>query len=1139
MPTILQLRRGTTAEHATFTGAEGEVTVNTTKDTIVVHDGAVAGGYELVSLAATQTLTNKTLTSPTLTTPALGTPASGTLTNVSGLPLTTGVTGTLPVANGGTGQTTYTNGQLLIGNTTGNTLAKTTLTAGDGVSITNGAGSITIAATGSGGTVTSVGGTGTVNGITLTGTVTSSGNLTLGGALTGVDLTSQVTGTLPVANGGTGITSLGSGVATFLGTPSSANLLAAVTDETGTGALVFGTSPTLVTPALGTPSALVGTNITGTAAGLTAGNVTTNANLTGAITSTGNATVLGSFSSANLLAAVTDETGSGALVFATSPTLVTPVLGTPSSGTLTSCTGLPISTGVSGLASGVATFLATPSSANLLAAVTNETGTGALVFATSPTLVTPALGTPASGVMTNVTGTAAGLTAGNVTTNANLTGHVTSVGNAAVLGSFTSSQLATALTDETGSGAAVFGTSPAITTSLTTPSTTFALVNTTATTVNFAGAATALSIGAATGTTTVNNALTVTGDLTVNGTTTTVNTETLNLADNIITLNSNEAGTPSQNAGIEIERGTSTNVALQWNESSDIWEFTTDGTNYIPVVGTTSTQTLTNKTLTSPTLTAPALGTPASGTLTNCTFPTLNQNTTGSAATLTTARTIGGVSFNGSANINLPGVNTAGNQNTTGTAAGLSATLVATSGGTGQSSYAVGDILFASTSTALSKLADVATGSALISGGIGVAPSYGKIGLTTHVSGTLPVANGGTGITSLGAGVATFLGTPSSANLLAAVTNETGTGALVFGTSPTLTTPTLGVASATSVNKVAITAPATSATLTIADGKTLTASNTLTFTGTDASSVAFGAGGTVLYNGGALGTPSSGTLTNCTFPTLNQNTTGSAATLTTARTIGGVSFNGSANINLPGVNTTGNQNTTGSAATLTTARTIGGVSFNGSANINLPGVNTTGNQNTTGSAATLTTARAINGVNFNGSAAITITANTTNALTIGTGLSGTSFNGSGAVTVAIDSTVATLTGTQTLTNKTLTTPVLNSAVVNNNNAVSAAGSTQGTATALTVDYNVVTTVASSTGVRLPTATAGRRIVIVNKGANTLSIYPATGGAINALSANAAIQVAANGSIELMASSTTQWYAIARIEIFNSAGTLLN
>jgi hypothetical protein len=90
--------------------------------------------------------------------------------------------------------------------------------------------------------------------------------------------------------------------------------------------------------------------------------------------------------SAELAGVISDETGSGSLVFATSPTLVTPVLGTPASGTLTNCTGLPISTGVSGLAAGVATFLATPSSANLAAAVTNETGSGALVFGTSPTI---------------------------------------------------------------------------------------------------------------------------------------------------------------------------------------------------------------------------------------------------------------------------------------------------------------------------------------------------------------------------------------------------------------------------------------------------------------------------------------------------------------------------------------------------------------------------------------------------------------------------------------------------------------------------------------------------------------------------------------------------------------------------------
>lgn len=236
--------------------------------------------------------------SPTLVTPNLGTPASGTLTNATGLPIDAGTTGILPVARGGSGTATP------------------ALVQGSNITISGSWPNQTISAPAPGaGTVTSVGGTGTVNGISLSGTVTTSGNLTLGGALSGVSLTTQVTGTLPVANGGTGVTA-----------------------STGTGSNVLSTSPTLVTPALGTPSALVGTNITGTAAGLTAGNVTTNANLTGMITSVGNAASLGSFTSANLAAALTDETGTGANVFANSPTLVTPALGTPASGALTNCT---------------------------------------------------------------------------------------------------------------------------------------------------------------------------------------------------------------------------------------------------------------------------------------------------------------------------------------------------------------------------------------------------------------------------------------------------------------------------------------------------------------------------------------------------------------------------------------------------------------------------------------------------------------------------------------------------------------------------------------------------------------------------------------------------------------------------------
>ena len=93
-----------------------------------------------------------------------------------------------------------------------------------------------------------------------------------------------------------------------------------------------------------------------------------------------------STTSAQLRGVISDETGTGALVFATSPTFVTPILGTPTSVTLTHATGLPISTGVSGLGTGVATFLATPSSANLRSALTDETGTGAAVFATGPTI---------------------------------------------------------------------------------------------------------------------------------------------------------------------------------------------------------------------------------------------------------------------------------------------------------------------------------------------------------------------------------------------------------------------------------------------------------------------------------------------------------------------------------------------------------------------------------------------------------------------------------------------------------------------------------------------------------------------------------------------------------------------------------
>jgi hypothetical protein len=117
---------------------------------------------------------------------------------------------------------------------------------------------------------------------------------------------------------------------------------------------------------------------------------------------------------------------------------------------------------------------------------------------------------------------------------------------------------------------------------------------------------------------TISNNLTVTGDLTVSGNTTTLNTANLNVEDNFIMLNSGETGSPTLNAGIEVERGTSTNVLISWDETTDKWQFTNDGSTYDNIAGTAS-----------PTFT----GTPTLPTGTIATTQTSGNNTTAVATT--------------------------------------------------------------------------------------------------------------------------------------------------------------------------------------------------------------------------------------------------------------------------------------------------------------------------------------------------------------------------------------------------------------------------------------------------------------------------------------------------------------------------
>jgi len=294
-------------------------------------------------------------------------------------------------------------------------------------------------------------------------------------------------------------------------------------------------------------------------------------------------------------------------------------------------------------------------------------------------------------------------------------------------------------------------------------------------------------------------------------------------------------------------------------------------------------------------------------------------------------------------------------------------------------------------------------GTSVVQVGAGLLSALGDVAITSPSNGEGLSYNGTTWVNSTsGAGSVTSVSVVSSNGFAGTVANATSTPAITLSTSITGLIKGNGTALSAAVSGTDY-APATS-------------------------------GSSILYGNGAGGFNAVTVGTGLSFTTGTLSAT-NAGTVTSVTGTSPVASSGGAT---PAISLSSGYGDTQNPYASKTANfvlaapngTAGVPTFRAIVAADIP----TLNQNTTGSAATLTTARAINGVNFNGSANITITANTPNSLTIGTGLTGTSFNGSNAVTVAIDSTVSTLTGTQTLTNKTLTAPKITSGIFDSNGA---------------------------------------------------------------------------------------------------------
>jgi len=411
---VLPLVQGTTTKKVTVNDLRGTVVTSVTGTAPVVSSG---GTTPAISMAAATTSANGYLTSTDWATfnskysvgGALGTPSSGTATNLTGLPLTTGVTGVLPVANGGNGTATP------------------ALVAGTNVTITGTWPNQTIASTGGGGGVTSfsAGTTGLTPATASTGVVTLAGTLAVANGGTGTTTPALVAGTNVTisgtwpnqtinSSGGGGMTYPGAGIGNSTGTAWGTSY-----STTGTGTVVaLATSPTFVTPVLGTPASGVATNLTGLP--LTTGVTGTLPIANGGTSQTTAAAAITALTGAQTSAYYLRSNGTNATLSALAAADLTGTVAIASGGTgqttaaaaITALTGTQTtayylrSNGTNSVLAALAAadVTGTLAVANGGTGVTTSTGTGAVVLSTSPTLVTPLLGTPTSGVATNLTG---------------------------------------------------------------------------------------------------------------------------------------------------------------------------------------------------------------------------------------------------------------------------------------------------------------------------------------------------------------------------------------------------------------------------------------------------------------------------------------------------------------------------------------------------------------------------------------------------------------------------------------------------------------------------------------------------------------------------------------------------------------